>query len=59
MRHLDLSLLRTFVAICDEESFAKAALRIHKSQPAISQQMGRLENELQVSLFIKRGRRKN
>ena len=58
MRHLDLSLLRTFVAICDEESFAKAALKVHKSQPAISQQMGRLENELQVSLFIKRGRRK-
>lgn len=58
MRHLDLSLLRTFIAICDEESFAKAALKVHKSQPAISQQMGRLESELQVSLFIKRGRRK-
>lgn len=58
MRHLDLALLRTFVAICDEKSFAKAALKVHKSQPAISQQMGRLESELQVQLFVKRGRRK-
>lgn len=58
MRHLDLSLLRTFVAICDETSFAKAALKVHKSQPAISQQMGRLESELQVALFVKRGRQK-
>ncbi|EWH01393.1 LysR substrate-binding domain-containing protein [Halomonas sp. BC04] len=58
MRHLDLSLLRTFVAICDESSFAKAALKVHKSQPAISQQMGRLESELQVALFIKKGRQK-
>ncbi|WP_136065399.1 LysR substrate-binding domain-containing protein [Modicisalibacter radicis] len=58
MRHLDLSLLRTFVAICDESSFAKAALKVHKSQPAISQQMRRLESELQVALFIKQGRQK-
>lgn len=58
MRHLDLSLLRTFVAICDEANFAKAALKVHKSQPAISQQMGRLESELQVALFVKRGRQK-
>ncbi|PAU77148.1 LysR substrate-binding domain-containing protein [Halomonas salipaludis] len=58
MRHLDLSLLRTFVAICDETSFAKAAHKVHKSQPAISQQMGRLESELQVALFVKRGRQK-
>lgn len=58
MRHLDLSLLRTFITICDENSFAKAALKVHKSQPAISQQMGRLEDELQVALFVKRGRQK-
>lgn len=58
MRHLDLSLLRTFVAICDESSFARAALKVHKSQPAISQQMRRLEEELQVSLFFKQGRQK-
>lgn len=58
MRHLDLSLLRTFVAICDESNFARAALKVHKSQPAISQQMRRLEEELQVPLFFKQGRQK-
>lgn len=58
MRHLDLSLLRTFVAICDEANFARAALKVHKSQPAISQQMKRLEQELDVVLFIKKGRQK-
>lgn len=59
MRHLDLSLLRTFVAICDEASFARAALKVHKSQPAISQQMARLEDELQAVLFYKKGRQKH
>lgn len=58
MRNLDLSLLRTFTAICTEESFARAALKVHKSQPAISQQMRRLEDELQVTLFVKQGRQK-
>lgn len=58
MHNLNLSLLRTLIAICDEESFARAALRVHKSQPAISQQMSKLEGELSITIFEKKGRKK-
>ncbi len=56
--HIDLNSLRTLLAIFDEQSFAGAANRVHRTQPAISQQMRRLEEQLGVPLFQRQGRNK-
>ena len=40
---LDLDLLRTFVFIADAGSVTKAAVRVHRTQSAVSMQMRRLE----------------
>lgn len=56
--HMDLNALRTLLAIVDEHSFAAAANRIHRTQPAISQQMRRLEDQLNAKLFSRNGRKK-
>ncbi|WNW14005.1 LysR family transcriptional regulator [Pseudomonas sp. DTU_2021_1001937_2_SI_NGA_ILE_001] len=54
---LDWNLLRTFLVIGQEGSLSRAAARLHLSQPAISQALKRLEEQLQVSLVIRRGPR--
>lgn len=48
---MDLRALEYFVAVVEERSFTRAALREHVSQPSISQQMLGLERELGESLF--------
>jgi DNA-binding transcriptional LysR family regulator len=58
MRTLDLALLRSFVSIADQESFALAAEQVHRTQSAVTQQMARLEEQLGVTLFRKVGRSK-
>lgn len=58
MRHLDLELLRTFVVIAEQESFVKAAERVSRTQSAVTQQMQRLEEQAQVTLFRRAGRSK-
>lgn len=58
MRHLELDLLRTLVAIADGETFAVAADKTHKTQSAVTQQMQRLETMLALPLFEKQGRNK-
>lgn len=42
------------LAAADEGSFSKAALKVHVSQPALSQLIQRLEDELGVRLFVRK-----
>jgi DNA-binding transcriptional LysR family regulator len=58
VRLLDLELLRSFIAVADRESFARAADQVHRTQSAVTQQMARLEEQLGVALFRKVGRSK-
>jgi DNA-binding transcriptional LysR family regulator len=50
-RPLEISLLRTFVLLTEEQSVTRVAQRLHRTQPAISQQLGRLEEATGHPLF--------
>ena len=46
--------LETFVAVCDTKSFTKAAEILSLTQPAVSQHIKRLEEELNTTLFLRK-----
>ncbi len=48
---VDLRLLRSFVAVADTLHFGRAAEQLFLSQPALSQQVRRLEQRIGLSLF--------
>jgi DNA-binding transcriptional LysR family regulator len=50
-REMHLSQLRDFAEIARAGSFRKAALRLHKSQPALTRSITLLEEELGLALF--------
>jgi DNA-binding transcriptional LysR family regulator len=55
MRSIPTDLLRAFVAIIDLRGYTRAGEQLGRTQPAISLQMKRLQEQLGVSLFTKDG----
>ena len=48
---MDLFQLETFLAVAEERSFSRAAARLHRTQPAVSQVIAKLEAELGETLL--------
>jgi DNA-binding transcriptional LysR family regulator len=53
---MQLQDLNAFIAVAADRSFSKAAKRLHRTQPAISQAIRRLEDELGDKLFDRTSR---
>src|SRR5438093_3639626 len=51
MGPMDISALKTFLAVAHERSFSRAAAKVHRTQPAVSQAIRRLETDLGEQLF--------
>jgi len=48
---MDIADVQVFLAVVREKSFSRAAWRLHRSQPVVSQTIRRLETELSEPLF--------
>lgn len=56
MRNVTLRQLRVFAAVAQQKSFTRAARELHLTQPAVSQQLKLLEEEVGLPLFEHVGR---
>ena len=50
---MDLLQLEHFLAVAEELSFTRAAERVHRTQPAVSQSVKKLEEAVGVTLFAR------
>lgn len=57
MRNVTLRQMRVFAAVARHLSFTRAAQELHLTQPAVSQQVGLLEEEVGMPLFEQIGRK--
>src|SRR5207253_11179696 len=48
---MDLQSVKIFLAVAQERSFSRAAAKVHRTQPAVSQAVRRLEADLGEQLF--------
>ena len=53
---MDISQLETFLAVAEEKGFSRAAARLHRTQPAVSQAVRKLEADLGEVLFERSSR---
>jgi DNA-binding transcriptional LysR family regulator len=53
---MELTQLETFLAVAEERSFSRAAVRLNRTQPAISQVIRKLEESLGETLFDRAAR---
>lgn len=56
LRHASLRQLQIFATAAESKSFVEAAAQLHLSQPAVSMQMTKLAETLELDLFEKSGR---
>jgi|SRR6056297_1180959 len=57
MRNLDMTTLRSFVAVADQGGVTRAAVALNLTQSAVSMQLKRLEDLLGIALFDRTARR--
>jgi DNA-binding transcriptional LysR family regulator len=53
---MDIHQLETFLAVVEEKGFSRAAKRLHRTQPAVSQVVRKLEEDLGEVLFERSAR---
>jgi DNA-binding transcriptional LysR family regulator len=53
---MELTQLETFLAVAEERSFSRAAVRLHRTQPAVSQVIRKLEADIGETLFDRAAR---
>ena len=53
---MDIHQLETFLAVAEEKGFSRAAVRLHRTQPAVSQVVRKLESDLGEVLFERAAR---
>jgi DNA-binding transcriptional LysR family regulator len=53
---MELTQLETFLAVAEERSFSRAAVRLHRTQPAVSQVIRKLEASVGETLFDRAAR---
>jgi DNA-binding transcriptional LysR family regulator len=53
---MELNQLETFLAVAEERSFTRAAVRLHRTQPAVSQVIRKLEAAVGETLFDRAAR---